>query len=44
LIFNYPSHTYVGEKNILKKKSNKKHYGYNLIFSEDITKGYTFEF
>lgn len=44
LIFNYPSHTYSNEKNILKKKFNKEHYGYDLIFTDDIQKGYTFEF
>ena len=44
LIFNYPSHVYVDEKNILKKRTNKSHYGYDLLFAEDVTKGYTFEF
>lgn len=43
LIFNYPSHAYSNEKNILKKKFNKEHYGYDLIFADDIQKGYTFE-
>lgn len=44
LIFNYPNHTYSYEKNILKKKFNREHYGYDLIFADDIQKGYTFEF
>ena len=44
LIFNYPSHVYVDEKNILKKRFNKQHYGYNLIFTDNISQGYTFEF
>ena len=44
LIFNYPSHVYIDEKNILKKRANKSYYGYDLLFAEDVTKGYTFEF
>lgn len=44
LIFNYPSHTYSNEKNFLKKKFNREYYGYDLIFAEDIQKGYSFEF
>ncbi len=44
LIFNYPSHTYCDEINILKKKFNKEYYGYELIFADDIEQGYSFEF
>ncbi|CAA6818910.1 MAG: MBL fold protein [uncultured Sulfurovum sp.] len=44
LIFNYPIHTYVDEKNILKKRSNQNYYGYSLIFASDITEGITIEF
>lgn len=44
LMFNYPSHTYINDKNILKQNFNKQHYGYNLIFADNISQGYAFEF
>ena len=41
LSFNYPSHVYKNEKDILKEQKNQDLYGYTLKFADDSSKGYT---